>query len=176
MGQQSTYKYDMKELHQMTIDALEDRGVCLEDIAEIVFGLQEKYFPDLTMELCVENVRAVLRKRESIHAVLTGIAIDQIADQKLFPEPLQSIIAADESLYGVDEILALGITNLYGSIGLTNFGYLDKHKLGIIKAIDESKDERVNTFLDDLIAAIAAAAASRIAHSVNYEPQDKPVV
>ena len=51
MGQPSTYKYDMKELHQMTIDALEDRGVCLEDIAEIVFGLQEKYFPDLTMEL-----------------------------------------------------------------------------------------------------------------------------
>lgn len=176
MGKPSIYKYDMDELHQMTIDALNERGVTIQDISDIVFGLQENYFPGLTMEFCEENVLAVLRKRESIHAVLTGIAIDKIADQKLFPEPLQSIIAADEGLYGVDEILALGITNLYGSIGLTNFGYLDKHKLGIIKAIDETKDQRVNTFLDDLIAAVAAAAASRIAHSVKYEPQDERIV
>lgn len=170
------YQYDMNELHQMTIDSLHRRGVLLEDIAEIVFDLQKDYFEGLTMEMCLENVRAVLRKREAIHAVLTGIAIDENADRKLFPEPLQSIISADEGLYGVDEILALGITNLYGSIGLTNFGYLDKHKLGIIHRIDESKEEIVNTFLDDLIAAIAAAAASRIAHSVKYEPQEKRVV
>lgn len=175
MGKPSIYKYDMNELHLMTIEQLNERGVTIRDIAEIVFDLQKDYFAGLTMEFCEENVLAVLRKREAIHAVLTGIAIDQIADRKLFPEPLQSIISADEGLYGVDEIMALGITNLYGSIGLTNFGYLDKHKLGIIKAIDESKDERVNTFLDDLIAAIAAAAASRIAHSVKYEPQDERV-
>lgn len=171
----SIYKYDMEELHEMTIRQMEERGVTIQDIADIVYYLQEDYFPNLTMEFCVENVIAVLRKREAIHAVLTGIAIDQIADRKLFPEPLQSIIEADEGLYGVDEILALGITNLYGSIGLTNFGYLDKEKLGIIKAIDETKEQRVNTFLDDLIAAIAAAAASRIAHSVKYEPQDQRV-
>lgn len=175
MGKTAIYKYDMDELHQMTIDQLNERGVTINDIADLVYGLQEAYFPNLTMEFCIENVYAVLRKREAIHAVLTGIAIDQIADKKLFPEPLQSIIEADEGLYGVDEILALGITNLYGSIGLTNFGYLDKHKIGIIKAIDESKEDRVNTFLDDLIAAIAAAAASRIAHSVKYEPQNERV-
>ncbi|NMA84662.1 MAG: phosphatidylglycerophosphatase A, partial [Epulopiscium sp.] len=35
----------------------------------------------------------------------------------------------------------------------------------IIKELDEAKGNVVNTFLDDLIAAIAAAAASRIAHS-----------
>ena len=164
------YQYDMEELHLMTIDSLNRRGVELEDIAEIVYDLQKDYFVGLTMEMCVENVISVLKKRESIHAVLTGIAIDEIADQKLLPEPLQSIVDADEGLYGVDEILALGITNLYGSIGLTNFGYLDKHKLGIIRKIDESKEAIVNTFLDDLIAAIAAAAASRIAHSVKFEP------
>ena len=169
------YRYDMDELHRMTVESMSRRGVELEDIAEIVFDLQKDYFEGLTMEMCVENVRAVLRKREAIHAVLTGIAIDEIADQKLFPEPLQSIIAADEGLYGVDEILALGITNLYGSIGLTNFGYLDKHKLGIIHRIDNEKSETVNTFLGDLIAAVAAAAASRIAHSVKFAPQDPRV-
>ena len=54
---------------------------------------------------------------------------------------------------------------MYGTIGLTNFGYLDKKKIGIIKELDEKKKvERVTTFADDLVAAIAAAASARIAH------------
>ena len=38
-------------------------------------------------------------------------------------------------------------------------------KYGIIKELDEEKDEVVNTFLDDIVAGLASAAASRIAHS-----------
>ncbi len=85
-------------------------------------------------------------------------------EEKLLPEPLQSIVESDEGLYGIDEIIPLSIVNVYGTIGLTNYGYLDKEKIGIIKELDEQKGEYVNTFLDDLVAAIAAAA-SRIAHS-----------
>lgn len=91
--------------------------------------------------------------------------MDEIAEKKLLPEPLQSIVERDEGLYGIDEIIPLSIVNVYGTIGLTNFGYLDKEKIGIIKELDEMKGEAVNTFLDDLVAALAAAAASRIAHS-----------
>ena len=87
-------------------------------------------------------------------------------EEKLLPEPLQSIVESDEGLYGIDEIIPLSIVNVYGTIGLTNYGYLDKEKIGIIKELDEEKGESVNTFLDDLVAAIAAAAASRIAHSI----------
>ena len=66
----------------------------------------------------------------------------------------------------IDEIIPLSIVNIYGTIGLTNYGYLDKEKVGIIKELDNKEGKRVNTFLDDLVAAIAAAAASRIAHSM----------
>lgn len=158
-------KYNMDELHVMTIEMLNRRGVELKDIGDIVMILQADYYPDLTLEVCIENVRAVLRKREIIHAVMTGIALDEIAEKKLLPEPLQSIVETDEGLYGIDEIIPLSIVNVYGTIGLTNFGYLDKEKIGIIKELDEMKGEAVNTFLDDLVAALAAAAASRIAHS-----------
>jgi len=137
----------------------------LEDIADIVFDLQKNYYENLTKEMCLENIHAVLRKREIIHAIITGIAIDELTEKKLLPEPLQSIVEADEGLYGIDEILPLSIVNVYGSIGLTNFGYLDKEKIGIIKDLDTKKGEAVHTFLDDIVAAIAAAAASRIAHS-----------
>lgn len=159
-------RYNMEELNKMTIEMLEKRGVKLEDIGEIVLHLQEDYYPDLTLEICLESVEAVLKKREIIHAILTGIALDELAEKKLLPEPLQSIVESDEGLYGIDEIIPLSIVNVYGTIGLTNYGYLDKKKIGIIEKLDEAKDEEVNTFLDDLVAAIAAAAASRIAHSV----------
>ena len=159
------YKYNMDELKIMTIEMLNGRGVELIDIAELVMILQKQYYEDLTIEVCLENVDAVLNKREIIHAILTGIALDELAEKKLLPEPLQSIVMSDEGLFGIDEIIPLSIVNVYGTIGLTNYGYLDKEKIGIIKELDEKKGEECNTFLDDLVAALAAAAASRIAHS-----------
>lgn len=155
----------MEELYKTTIETIEKRGVTLKDIAEIVMFLQKDYYEGLNLEICLKNVEAVLKKREVIHAILTGVALDEIAEKKGLPEPLQGIVESDEGLYGVDEIIPLSIVNIYGTIGLTNYGYLDKEKIGVIKDLDSMKEKRVNTFLDDLVAAIAAAAASRIAHS-----------
>ncbi len=158
-------KYDMMELKKHAVDMLKRRGVTLEDIGELVYNLQKDYYPELTMDICVNNVDAVLSKREIIHAILTGIALDELAEKNLLPQPLQDIVESDEGLFGIDEIIPLSIVNVYGTIGLTNYGYLDKEKKGIIKKLDTEKGKVVNTFIDDLVAAIAAAAASRIAHT-----------
>lgn len=145
---------------------LGERGVTLRDIAEVVYTIQENYHPGLTIEECLDSVAAVVAKREVQHVLLTGIALDMAAERGALPEPLLSILREDNLLYGVDEVLALGITNVYGSIGLTNFGYLDKQKIGIIGRLNNRSDPgRVHTFLDDLVAAVAAAAASRMAHN-----------
>src|SRR5690606_24019595 len=101
------------------------RGVSVRDVAEIVLTLQSPYNDRLTLTSCEESVRAVLAKREVQYALLTGIALDELADRGALPAPLQQIMEADESLYGVDETLALGIVSVYGMIGLTSFGYLD---------------------------------------------------
>lgn len=77
---------------------------------------------------------------------------------------IEEIMSKDYSLYGVDEVMAYGICNLYGSIALTNFGYIDKIKPGIIEELNNNK-EKCNTFLDDIVGALAAAAASRLAHN-----------
>lgn len=146
------------------VKALAARGVSLSDIAEIVYELQKKHLPQLTLELCHESVEAVLTKREAQHAIMTGLALDILAEKRMLPSPLQEIVSRDEPLYGVDEILALAITNIYGSVGLTSFGYLDKRKLGVIGRLNRHANGRVNTFLDDLIAGIAAAASARLAH------------
>ena len=152
--------------YDVVVKLLASRGVTLEDIAQITLDLQIKYLPDLTFDLCLEHVNRVVMKREVQNAVLTGLELDILAEKGLLSEPLSTMLLSDYGLYGIDEILALAIVNVYGSIGFTNFGYVDKTKPGIIGKLDaEGKEpDKCNTFLDDIVGAIAAAAASSIAH------------
>ncbi len=127
-----------KDLEKYTYDLLAERGVTLEDIAELVLYVQKPYMPNLKLK-SVAHVASVLSKREVHNAIITGIELDKLTEQNKLSQPLQGIVANDESLYGIDEILAFSIVNLYGSIGFTNYGYLDKVKPGIIKKLDSEQ-------------------------------------
>jgi phosphatidylglycerophosphatase A len=158
-----------KNLETMARNMLDERGVKINDIAELVYYLQSSYHDDLTIETCKENVERVLTKREVQNAIITGIQLDKLAEKNLLEQPLQEIIEKDEGLYGVDEIIAFSIINVYGSIGFTNYGYIDKQKPGILKKLNDKSSGEIHTFLDDLVGAIAAAASSRLAHSYEGE-------
>ncbi|OPZ34153.1 MAG: Phosphatidylglycerophosphatase A [Tenericutes bacterium ADurb.BinA155] len=110
---------------------------------------------------------SVIKKREVQYAIMTAIELDKIAEQgKMNDKELEGALMRDEALFGVDEVLAYGICNLYGSIALTNFGYIDKKKYGIIAKLNDAgkSSGHCNTFIDDIVGAIAASAASRFAH------------
>ena len=70
-----------KELHERCLELLSERGVELEQIAELVYFLQERYVPGLTKEECLLNVNSVLKKREVQNAVITGIEMDKLAKE-----------------------------------------------------------------------------------------------
>lgn len=152
------------------VELLNRRGVTLESIAAIAFSLQHPYNDKLKRQECLESVEHVLRKREVQNALITGVALDELAERQELPPPLQKMMEVDEPLYGIDEILALSITNVYGTIGLTGFGYLDKTKQGILRKLN-NHDGGIHVFLDDLVAGIAAAASARIAHE--YPDMDR---
>ncbi|WP_199618409.1 phosphatidylglycerophosphatase A family protein [Paenibacillus alkalitolerans] len=158
------YSLDSKQVAEATYEWLEKRGVRIEDIAELVMFLQRDYVPGLTPEECKRNVEKVLEKREVQNAILTGIQLDILAEKGEMFAPLLDLVKHDEGLYGVDEVLALSIVNIYGSIGFTNYGYVDKLKPGILRKLNDKNDGQIHTFLDDIVGAIAAAASSRIAH------------
>ncbi|ATO48431.1 phosphatidylglycerophosphatase A family protein [Brevibacillus laterosporus] len=160
-----------KQVRDAALASLTERGVSIEAIAEIVHAMQSPYYPTLAMEACIESVQAVLEKREIQHAILVGIELDKLAEKGLLSEPLQSIIAGDEGLFGCDETLALGSVFGYGSIAVTTFGHLDKQKIGIIKQLDNKTEGKVNTFLDDMVCSIAANASSRMAHRLRDEEE-----
>jgi phosphatidylglycerophosphatase A len=151
-------------LRDIVVQMLQERGVELSEIAEIVYILQSPFNPELTNEECLEAVERVMDKREVHHTVLTGIALDLAAEKNALPEPLLTIIRNDEPLYGVDESLAVAIASMYGTIGFTSFGYLDKNKMGIMARLDDKSGGQIHCFLDDLVAGIASAASARLAH------------
>lgn len=165
----------MKNYRDLCIDLLQERGVSLHSIAEVARYLQAEYHENLQAEQFYSSIYSVLDKREVQFAVMVAIEMDMQAENRnLFNKELEEILLRDEPLFGVDEVNAYGITNLYGSIALTNFGYIDKFKYGIISEINaRGKDgSECHTFLDDVVGAIAAAAASRFAHG--YHKKDEP--
>lgn len=160
----------MDKLKIKCINLLKSRGVEIDDIADCSRFLQEQYHENLTKEPFIEIIDKILEKREVQYAILTGITLDVAAEKDhIDDKDLQDDLLNDKGLYGVDEVIAYGICNLYGSIALTNFGYIDKCKYGIVGELNElgKEDGRCHTFLDDIVGAIASAAAAVFAHQWN---------
>ena len=152
---------------------LEKRGVTLQSIEELVMKNQKKYISGLTFLEIEEALINILNKTEVANIVATALYLDvAIESDDLFSEEFEELaddIRMDRGTYGVDELLALGITNLYGTIATTNYGLMDKEKPGVIGNLDhegKKKLDKVNTFIDDVVGALAAATSAKLAHNM----------
>ncbi len=154
--------YSEDEMRDINIKILNERGVTVEDIAQLAYSTQSKYLDNLTIEEMKESVLDVLGKRDQFHAILLAANVDVAAENNLFSEPLNSILNKDLGLFGLDEAIALSIAGNYGTIGQTNFGFLDVSKPGKINILQNNK-KRCNCFLDDIVGALAALSAVRVA-------------
>lgn len=157
------FKYPDTQAYNFVIKRLEEKGVTIPLLAKMAYDMQKDFEKHLTLDVCNEIIENVLHKRELLNNAMVGLEMDRLVEQGAVKEPLASIIKNDAGVFGVDETLALQISNIYGTIGATNYGWLDREKNGVINKIDKDP-EHVNTFADDLIAAIIAAACGKIAH------------
>lgn len=161
-----------KTVHAYIMAKLFEYGVTISDMAEIVYEEQKKYEPNVTMSYAINRVEKVLQKREVQHAFLVAFFLDESAQNKKMPYPLQLIVEEDRPLFGIDEQLAMAVSGIYGSIATSNFGWLDKSKKGIIGILNDGQKYGtgpVTTFLDDMVAAVIAAAESATAHDLGSE-------
>jgi phosphatidylglycerophosphatase A len=160
---------------ERNLQLLQSRGVKLDDMVEILDHLQRPYNPDMERSLCQENIIAVLRKQQTFHAIQLAIKIDTAVEQGEFSEQYNHTVGNDEGLFGVDESVATAIPLMYGTIAITNFGFLDKEKIGIISELDSDHSEgKCNTFIDDIVCGVVAAACGRLAHN-NTPKYSKPL-
>ncbi|HAT55156.1 MAG TPA: phosphatidylglycerophosphatase A [Lactobacillus sp.] len=160
----ASFKYPDQAAYELVTAQLAAKNITYKDIAVITKELQKQYLPDVPLSEFEAETQDVLHKREVMNNVMVALELDRLATAHELKEPLESIICNDAGVFGVDEGLALNIANIYGTIGVTNYGYVDKVKEGIIKRLDEEKGDEVNTFIDDIIGAIAAAVAAKMAH------------
>jgi|SRR5690554_231517 len=163
--------FTRKEMLDMNIQVLLERGVKIEEIADITFKQQSKYSDGVSMKLCLESVEKILSLRDTFHFVQLAAEIDRLVEEKAFRSPIQDILHGDLGLFGIDETLGLDLSGLYGTIGQTNFGDIDVNKVGVISKLDKEgkTDGKCHTFLDDIVGAIAAAASTRVAQVLNEE-------
>lgn len=163
-----SFKYPDRQLYDWVVAELKKRKITPLAIGEIAYGMQHSYLPELSVEDFGRELGEVLKKREVLNILATGLALDDLANNSLLPSPLQEIVANDAGIYGVDESLALSIAQLYGSIAVTNYGYEDKDKPGIAKTLDNNHGQ-VNTFADDLALALASAVIGRCGHGAKLD-------
>lgn len=161
--QNVNFKYPDTKAFNFVVDRLKERGVTIDDLVNLTYKMQADFIPNLTRDECREAVIDVMHKREFLNNAMVGLELDRLTENQQVAEPLASIIENDAGVFGVDEALALQIAELYGTIGVTNFGYLDRVKSDIIKKFD-TDNGHVNTFIDDLLGAIVAAACGKLAH------------
>lgn len=155
--------YPDQELFDYVVKELDKRGIDEWTVGNAAYAMQHQYYPDVTVEQFGSELTNVLKKREVLNNLAVGFALDNFANRHLLPEPLQTIVANDLGAFGVDEALALSITQLYGTVSSTNYGHADKEKIGFAKELDNSKGT-INTFSDDLFSALASAVCARFAH------------
>lgn len=158
--------YSREEMQRLNTEKLLERGVKVEDIAQIAYQQQYRFNKDIKMSDCIESVEKILSLRDIFHLLQLGAEIDRLTEEKAFRGPIQDIMENDLGVFGIDEIFGLDIARLYGAIGQTNFGDIDVNKPGIVAKLNEdgkSGSAHCHTFLDDIVGAIAAAASIRAA-------------
>ncbi len=161
--QNSNFKYPDTAAFNFVVERLESRGVELRELSNLAYEMQKDFAELGTPDEYYEALIDVLHKRELLNDAMVALELDRLAQTNQLAEPLLSIVKNDAGVFGADEALALGIANIYGTIGVTNYGYLDRVKKDVIKRFDEN-DDQVATFIDDILGAIVAAVCGKMAH------------
>jgi phosphatidylglycerophosphatase A len=162
--------FSRDEMLEMNIEILKSRGVSVDDIAKIAYKQQSKWKDDISFQVCYDSVEKILSLRDVFHILQLGAEIDRLTEENAFKGPIQSILATDLGMFGIDELFGIELAGLYGTIGKTNFGDIDVNKPGIVSQLnDKGKGENAacHTFLDDIVGAVAAAASTRVAQIEN---------
>lgn len=177
IGSTKPSKYQIINAYMKHLNSLTKSEVSFIEMARIVRQEQIKFRPKLTLKETAESINAVMRKRNVQFAFMMAIFNDLAAQNHTMFEPLQSIVFEDRGTFGGDEQIALEIANLYGTIGITNFGYLDREKQSFIKELDsigKSNPNVTTTFIDDIFSAVISAAEARAAHKYDKKYGDDP--
>jgi phosphatidylglycerophosphatase A len=162
--------FSRDEMLQMNTERLEERGVKIEEIAEVAYDQQSKWTDVISRQDCIDSVEKILSLRDTFHILQLGAEIDRLTETGEIKGPIRDVLNADLGLFGIDELFGLELAGIYGTIGKTNFGDIDVNKPAVIERLNtagKGDQKECHTFMDDIVGAIAAAASTRVAQIIN---------
>ena len=175
-GQQMTHtknknlSYPEEKAYRYIRQQFADQGITIKEMALEAKEDQDKHHVKASFETYIKAIQSQLHKHDVMSCIMTGLAIDRLAEQHKLPDPLQTIVENDLSLYSPDELISISLAQMYSGIAVTNYGARDVHKHALAKRIDEST-EHVNCFLDDIVSAIIAGAEAAVANKLEEHPE-----
>ena len=171
MATNKKYDYPDSELYAYVRGELDKRNINEKTVGEAAYELQHEYLPHLTVSDFGNELNNILAKREVLNILAMGFTIDNFAQKKQLPSPLQDIMENDAGVWQLDEMFAVSIAQLYGMLSVTNFGYADKAKVGWASSLDNSPDH-ITVFADDLFLALVSAVIGRCGHGSKLHLDD----
>lgn len=161
--------------YQETLRLLTKKNIKLSDIADLAIANQAPYGIDYDRTAVINVIDHILQRDDIQDIITLAINIDELVQNDQLSPYINERIKSDVGLFGVDELIVSGIYNLYGQTGVTNYGYTDKMKPGIIGEIDRrgKTTAETTTFLDDIVGALVAATVSYLAHHQEELEQQK---
>ena len=171
MATNKKYYYPDSELYAYVRGELDKRNINEKTVGEAAYELQHEYLPHLTVSDFGNELNNILAKREVLNILAMGFTIDNFAQKKQLPSPLQDIMENDAGVWQLDEMFAVSIAQLYGMLSVTNFGYADKAKVGWASSLDNSPDH-ITVFADDLFLALVSAVIGRCGHGSKLNLDD----
>ena len=175
MATNKKYSYPDLELYTYVRNELDKRNINEKTVGEAAYELQHEYLPHLTASDFGKELNNILAKREVLNILAMGFTIDNFAQKKQLPPPLQDIMENDAGVWQLDEMFAVSIAQLYGMLSVTNFGYADKAKVGWASSLDNSPDH-ITVFADDLFLALVSAVIGRCGHGSKLNLDDKDTI
>ena len=97
------FKYPDTKAHEFVVARLKERGVSLDDLAQLVYETQKDYEPKLTLEECQKEINDVMYKRELLNNAMVMLELDRLTEAGQVKQPLADIIRYDSGVFGVDE-------------------------------------------------------------------------
>lgn len=171
MATNKKYDYPDSELYAYVRGELDKRNINEKTVGEAAYELQHEYLHHLTVSDFGNELNNILAKREVLNILAMGFTIDNFAQKKQLPSPLQDIMENDAGVWQLDEMFAVSIAQLYGMLSVTNFGYADKAKVGWASSLDNSPDH-ITVFADDLFLALVSAVIGRCGHGSKLNLDD----
>lgn len=139
-------------MNNVAVQLLVDRNISIDDLSYLANKVS---IPLNNSDNYTSRISNILSVRKIQDLIALGIIIDIYGENNLLPQPLQHMISHKDPLFELDRILAMGVLFEFGPDAIINFSYIQKEKMDIIKNFLDNKNS-INTFLDDILAAILA--------------------